>query len=225
MSVDLSKILNTGSTDSSTQSSTKTPRDRLGQADFLNLMTTQLKNQDPSKPLDSTQLFSQLAQFSTVAGIQDLQTSFSQFATAMKSNEALQATALVGHQALVSGDTGSLSQAGGISGAIDLQQDTGDLQIGIYDAGGQIIRHLDLGAQSTGSKQFSWDGIRDDGQRAAPGLYKIKANAMIDGKSTALDTSVMASVDSITFGASGQDLMVNLAGIGSVPFAQIKQVK
>src|SRR5258705_1996706 len=163
MSVDLSKILNTGKTDAATQSTTKTPRDRLGQADFFDLMTTQLKNQDPSKPLDSTQLFSQLAQFSTVAGIQDLQTSFSQFATAMKSNEALQATALVGRQALVAGDTGVLSQAGSISGVVDLQQDTGDLHIGIYDANGQLVRRLDLGAQKTGSKQFTWDGIRDDG--------------------------------------------------------------
>jgi flagellar basal-body rod modification protein FlgD len=225
MSVDLSKILNGGNTDATEQAAKKTPRDRLGQQEFFNLMTTQLKNQDPSKPLDSTQLFSQLAQFSTVAGIQDLQTSFSQLATAMRSNEALQATALVGRQVLVTSDAGALFQDGGISGVAELQHDTGDLSVGIYDGNGQLVRRLDLGAQKTGSKQFNWDGIRDDGQRAAPGLYKIKAQAMIEGKPTALDTSVMVPVESITFGAAGQDLMVNLAGIGSVSFANVKQVK
>src|SRR5699024_3114867 len=87
-------------------------RDRstsLGQADFLRLMTEQLKNQDPLKPLDNNQFLGQLAQFSTVQGIDDMQSAMGSMASVMESDQTLRAASLVGREALVAADTVQLA--------------------------------------------------------------------------------------------------------------------
>src|SRR6476619_7844041 len=81
----------------------------LGQADFLRLMTEQLKNQDPLKPLDNAQFLGQLAQFSTVQGIDSMQGAMNSMASVMENDQALRAAALVGHDALVNADSLTLA--------------------------------------------------------------------------------------------------------------------
>ncbi len=200
------------------------PSQELGQEQFLDLMIAQLKNQDPTKPLESGEFLSQMAQFSTVTGIQSLQESFSQLAASMQSNQALQASMLVGRSVLAPGDKGALDATTPLSGAVDLPASTTALTLNVYDAGGQLVRHLPLGAQSAGLVQFSWDGITDRGERAAPGTYRVRAEALTADGQTGLQTLMKTRVESVSLGRTGEGLTLNLAGLGPVALADVKQI-
>ena len=85
-----------------------------------------------------------------------------------------------------------------------------------------LVRTLGLGPQPAGPASFSWDGITDNGQQAAPGTYFIKAEAIVEGKSQAVDTYVNARVESVSVGKNG--LSLNLGSLGPVELSQIKQI-
>lgn len=197
--------------------------DRLGQAEFLKLMTTQLNNQDPMAPMENGEFYSQIAQFSTVAGIQDLQASFEQVATALYSNQALQASTLVGRDVLVSSSQAALAAGGAIKGAVDVPVATSQLAVNVYDQAGQLVRRVNLGAQSAGQVTFSWDGTKADGSAAPPGVYHIESDMLFDGKPVALETMVSTRVDSVTMGRSGDGVVLNLSGGGQTTLANIRQ--
>lgn len=197
---------------------------RLGQEEFLELMIAQLKNQDPTKPLQSGEFLSQMAQFSTVSGIQDLQTSFQQLAGSMYSNQALQASALVGRTVLVPSDKGVLPANGAMSGTVDLPAGTSDVAVEVYDAAGQLVRSIPLGPQAAGLVSFNWDGSATDGSIAGPGTYTVKARAQIDGQSYAVPTLAAARVDSVTLGGAAGGISLNLSGLGAVDLADVRQI-
>jgi flagellar basal-body rod modification protein FlgD len=194
----------------------------LGQEDFLNLMTTQLKNQDPFKPLDSGEFLGQLAQFGTVSGLAGLQKSFDGLAGSLVSGQALQAATLVGKSALVESSKALLAAGGSVDGAVDLPATTPGLHVEIRDARGQIVRHLELGAREQGLARFSWDGLSDGGVQAPAGLYSIAASYQSDNKSEAAPTLVTAPVDSVVFGADG--FTVDVRGLGEMPFKAVREI-
>ena len=195
---------------------------KLGQAEFLRLMTAQLQHQDPTKPLSNSEFLGQIAQFSTVSGIQELQGSFGQLSSALQSNQILQASSLVGRSVLVPSELGVLPNGGSLTGAVDLAASTSGLTVGIFDSKGVLVRTLGQGPQAAGQVRFSWDGSTDNGQQAAPGNYFIKAEAIVEGKSQAVDTYVNAKVESVSVGNNG--LSLNLGSLGPVELSKIKQV-
>ena len=207
-----------------TQPQSNTNNAQLSQDEFLKLMITQLNNQDPMKPMQNGEFLSQMAQFGTVSGINNLQQSFSQLATSLTSSQALQASSLVGRNVLVPGSVGVLNAGQTMQGTIKLPASTSDVVLNVYDAGGQLVRRVDLGAHSQGDMQFSWDGLTDGGAYAPPGQYTVKAEMQLDGQTVAADTALTATVDSVTLGGAGQGLTLNLAGLGSVPLSQVQQI-
>ncbi|MBI3343958.1 MAG: flagellar hook assembly protein FlgD [Gammaproteobacteria bacterium] len=197
-------------------------KSKLGQADFLELMTAQLKHQDPTKPLSNSEFLGQIAQFSTVSGIQELQGSFGQLASAMQSNQILQASSLVGRSVLAPSGQGVLPKEGGLNGAVDLASSTSKLTVGIFNSKGELVRTLELGPQPEGQARFSWDGLTDSGEQAVPGTYFIKTEAIVEGKNQAVDTYVSAKVESVSVAKNG--LSLNLGGAGPVELSKIKQI-
>ena len=198
--------------------------DDAGQADFLELLVAQLSNQDPLDPQDSGQFLTQLAQFEMVQGITDLNTSFSSFSQSMLSNQALQATSLVGRDVLVNSNIGSLHTGQNLSGYLDLPQTASAVNLKIYDGGGDLVRELRLGGKTAGEVGFNWDGLNDNGEALPPGNYRIEAEAMIDGNATAIPTSINVNVDSVTIDQQ-QGTILNLEGqIGSIPLAEVLRV-
>lgn len=225
-SLGLSGQANSSQGTSATQAaSSGTSNNTLGQQDFLNLMVAQLKNQDPSKPADSSQLLTDMAQFSTVSGIQDLQNSFATLSSSIQSDQSLQAAGLVNHSVLVPLDHGILPSGGTLSGAVDLPADASQVSVDIYGPGGNLLRQLNLGAQSKGLAAFQWDGLASDGTYSAPGTYTVQAQAMINGQSTAVNPLVAATVNSVTLAGSNGGLSVNLGSLGSVDFSQVRQIQ
>jgi len=195
----------------------------LGQEQFLSLMMTQLKNQDPFKPLDSGEFLGQLAQFGTVSGLAGLQTKFDSLASSLVSNQALQAASLVGRSALVESSRAVLGAGGAVEGAVDLPSTTGGLHVEVRDATGQVVRHIELGARQAGLVRFEWDGLTDGGERAPPGGYELKASFQSGNKSEAAGTLVTAPVDSVVFDASG--FTVDVRGLGEMPFSAVREIR
>src|SRR5450631_1436614 len=197
----------------------------LGGTNFLTLMLAQLKNQDPTSPVDSNQFLNQLASLSTVQGITQLNTSFGALSTSLVSSQALQASSLLGHQALVSSKTANLTANGSVSGAVDVPQTTSQAVVNISDSSGALVRQINLGAQSTGLANFSWDGKLQDGSQASAGQYTLSAQfAGATSGATAASTYVNGVVQSVTMGAGQTGLTLNVSGLGSVPFSGVKQI-
>lgn len=193
--------------------------------DFLNLMVTELTHQDPMKPMDNAQLATQISQFATVSGINELNNSFSELSNALHSDQALQATSLVGHDVLVPLNTGYLNSGGSISGVIGIEQPANDLVVRVTDAAGALVREISMGAQQTGEVRFNWDGLMDDGNFAPPGQYRISASAVIDDQTVSPYILMEAVVESVSIGQPGQPLLLNLAGVGAVPFNDVAEIR
>ena len=222
--IDASILSKLGISNASTAQAVESSKDKLGQKDFLKLMVAQLKNQDPLKPMENGDFLGQMAQFSSVTGLQELQASFNQLAGVMQSNQALQASALVGRSALVPGNAAVLSAGQTVSGAVDLPASTSDVALAVTDQSGKVVRLMSMGPQASGLASFQWDGKTDAGELAPAGRYKIVANAMLDGKVQAVDTLVAARVESVTLGRGGQESTLNLAGLGSLEMSKVRQI-
>ena len=206
-------------------SAAATKKTSLGQEQFLKLMTTQMTHQDPTKPMENGQFLTQIAQFGTVSGIQDLQKSFGDFANSINSSQALQATSLVGRQVSAPGTKGVLAVGGDIAGDINLTGSATSVKVAVTDATtGEVVQTMGLGSHSEGRVPFSWDGKNSNGVMANPGVYKIEASAYVDGKNTVLETDINSKVDSVTMANGTTGLKVNLTGLDSVDFSKIKQI-
>src|ERR1700720_777151 len=147
----------TGSTGSSgtTGSAPAAGGTTLGGTDFLTLMLAQLKNQDPTSPVDSNTFLTQLAQLSEVQGITSLNTSFSTLSSSLSSSQALQASSLLGHQAMVNSSTATLAAPGAaVTGAVNVPQNTSQVTLSITNSSGALVNQINLGAQSAGLANF-----------------------------------------------------------------------
>ena len=199
----------------------------LGQDQFLKLMTTQMTHQDPNNPMQNGEFLSQMAQFGTVSGIQDLQKSFADFSKSISSDQALQAASLVGRKVTVTSNQAVLAAGGDVSGTVNLTSSTPDLTVAVTNATtGELVKTLDLGNQSAGNVPFDWDGTNSAGTLASPGAYKISASAPVNGVNTMFTTDINSTVESVVMAnaTNGTGMKINLVGANSVDFGQVKQI-
>jgi len=208
------------SADSNTNSTKK--EEALGQADFLRLMTEQLQHQDPLKPMENSEFLGQLAQFSTVQGIGDLNTSVNGFSTALSSDQVLRGAQLVGHKVLVPSAKLALEDTGNVTGVV-AAPDAGTVNFDITDANGQKVKTISVQAAKAGEVAFDWDGTDANGNRMAAGSYSIAATYTdTSGADSTLSTYVQAPVESVTVGSDG--LYLNLKGLGTAPIDYVLRV-
>ena len=196
----------------------------LGQEDFLELMITQLRNQDPFKPMESGEFLGQIAQFGTVSGIQDLQNSFSDFSSRLFSSQALEAASLVGREVLVPGDT-SVHVAGEYTvGSVDLPNSVNQLDVKVYTATGQLVRTINMGAQDGGMSSFAWDGVNDEGQMMPSGVYRFEAETRNGATTTAAETFLSTQVLSVELGRNNNSMTLETRSMGSVDFSTVRRI-
>lgn len=208
-----------------TDTPVKQDRTALGQGDFLELMITQLKNQDPFKPMENGDFIAQMAQFSSVTGLEKLQSSFNQFATSMQSNQALQASAMVGREVVFPTSVLTLASTGGSSGFLELSRPEPNVRVGIVNENGELLRNIQLGNQAAGKVNFTWDGLDESGKRLPPGNYKVAALAGYSDASTSVETFASARVESVTLNQQTRGITLNLKDQGSVSFTAIKEIR
>jgi flagellar basal-body rod modification protein FlgD len=214
-------INGTGAAGSSSQTSGTKKKDQLGQNEFLQLMLAQLKNQDPFKAMDPSQFLGQLAQFGTVTGIQDMQAAFTSLSDAMRSSQVLDGASMVGRDVLVPSDTVTLHADGTVKGSIDVPKGLTGLTVNIRDSAGALVRRMTLPTDS-GNHEFTWDGLRDDGTRAAAGDYDIEAIGSLDGQSGSLEMLFSSRINSVTIDSSG--LVLNTNDLGARPLSDVRRV-
>lgn len=188
---------------------------------FMKLLITQMKNQDPLNPLDNAQVTSQLAQLSTVSGIDKLNATMGTLQESYQSSQALQATSLIGHGVLVPGSSTSLSDGRAELG-MDLPAAADSVSITIRDGSGLAVRKMDLGPQAAGTLPVAWDGKTDKGAAAANGQYSFEVSAASAGSALKATTLSYDQVGSVSTGAGGTRL--NLAGGGSAALADVREI-
>ena len=206
-----------------TDSTEKKAADELGQAEFLELMTTQLKFQDPMKPMENGDFLAQMAQFGTVSGINELNTSFSSMSTALQSNQALQASTMVGRNVLIPGNQSRLTEGGHLKSAVDLEA-SAQVIVNIKDANGQLIHRMDMGIQQAGLHSIEWNGLNGDGQPASPGLYTVNAEVRQGQKVSEGSMLTSVQVESVTLGKAGQDLTLTVSDLGDISMSQVRKI-
>ena len=205
-----------------TKSKAPTEEQDLGKDAFLQLMIAQLQNQDPLSPAKNEDFIAQLAQFSSVEGIQNINDSMQELASSFRSSQALQASSLVGRQVQVSTDTATLSSAGPVQGTIDLDTSSANIKLYIEGPDGQIVKTEELGAQERGAIDFSWDGTNESGLRVADGAYRVYASGLVDGEIADLPVAVGANVNSVTVGQNNS-MILNIEGVGAVPLSEVSR--
>ena len=186
---------------------------------FLKLLVTQMKNQDPLNPMDNAQVTTQLAQISTVSGVEKLNQTMTSMSSALLAAQSVQATGLIGHSVLASGN-GVLLQNGAAVGGVQLSQPAD--QVTIRDSSGAALKTIVMGPQDSGLRTFAWDGSTDSGGRATDGAYTIQVNAVQSGKQVNADALGVGQVQSVSLGAN--ELQLNTIGLGAIAFSQIKQI-
>jgi flagellar basal-body rod modification protein FlgD len=196
---------------------------KLGINDFIALMTTQMKYQDPTNPQDSSAFVAQLAQFSSVSGIQEMNTSISSLLDQMRSAQAVNATSLVGHGVLAQADTAQLGDGESLSGEVVTPTGASSITMVATDASGAIVRQFSIPATS-GTSTFTWDGKDDAGKAIAAGTYKLKAIASVYGTSTQVATAFNSKVDSVTIDPTDNSMTLNTANLGPIELADIRRV-
>ena len=188
---------------------------------FLNLLVAQMKNQDPLNPLDNAQVTSQMAQLSTVQGIEKMNASLQALSAGMGSNQVAQAASLIGHGVLVPGD--KLSPAEGENAfGFDLTLPADKVTVSITDAAGRPIRNIDLGSKQSGVNVLAWDGLTESGTAAPSGQYSFTVNALQGGQKVGATALNLGMVSSVSQGSQGVQL--NLGSSGSAGYADIRQI-
>jgi flagellar basal-body rod modification protein FlgD len=188
---------------------------------FLKLLTTQLQNQDPLNPMDNAELTSQLAQISTVEGIEKLNTTLEKMMASTTEGEVMQAAGMVGKSVMVAGSQMELTDAGAVSG-VQLDAFADKVKATVKDANGLVIRTLDLGQLKPGIHNFAWDGKTDAGVQATNGTYTISTAATASGEKVSATSLELARVESVTRTASGTSIEVGR--FGQLSMNDIKQI-
>ena len=202
-----------------------TKKSALGQEDFLKLMTAQLSNQDPFAPQSNDQMIAQMAQFSTVTGITQLNSTMTGIQSTIADNRIATAANFVGKTVLVPGNVALADDAGAISGAVDLPSDATGLTVQITKENGELVKSIDLGANSSGLVGFEWDGRDAAGNKIGDTRYHVKATMTAAGKQAAAATDVFAPITQATVGTSTADQDFTVSGLGKVKLADIKSFK
>jgi flagellar basal-body rod modification protein FlgD len=190
------------------------------QDSFLKLLVTQLQNQDPLNPMDNAQITSQLAQISTVTGVNNLNTTLQQLVTNDSTNQMLSATNMIGHNVLVPGSATTLNQGQAVFG-VNLPGAADNVQVTIKDANGNTVHSMSLGSQPAGVLALSWDGTTDSGAAAAPGNYTFSVTATQGSTAVAATTLSSATVQGVVQTATGPQL--DLGVLGKVAVSAVAQ--
>ncbi len=186
---------------------------QINESDFLQLITTQLQNQNPLQPTDPSQFLGQLEGLSEVSSLQSMQ-------SAMSSSQVTSGASLLGHSILAPGSTASLASGGAIAGAVNAPAGATSLTVSIANSSGAPVTSFQVTPSGSGMTAFSWNGATSVGTTAPAGQYTISVNATVNGASQAVAPMVVSQVQSVTIDPATQQLDLNTTG-GTVPLSTV----
>lgn len=207
-----------------TETTTTSKNDTLGQEEFLELMTAQLQYQDPLEPMENGDFIGQMASFGTVSGIGDLNEAFSSMSAAFQSNQALQASTMVGRQVLVESNVGAFNNEGVLEASVELDLPATNVIVTISDSSGQIVDRQELGAQSAGLVDYEWNGTGTNGEEYSSGAFQVSAEIQRGNDTSSGVTLTSVQVESVTLGQGGQDLTLSVTNLGDISMSQVRKI-
>ncbi|MBB5698340.1 flagellar hook assembly protein FlgD [Sphingomonas yantingensis] len=213
-------INRTGTTDVKTI--TRADQQKMGQDDFLQLMTAQLKNQDPFSPVDNTQMVAQMAQFSSLAGITEMSSTLKAIADKLGGTTMGDALGWAGKTVLTEGSVAFPRATGGLEGGVELDKPASDVTVTISDMNGGVLKTISLGAQKAGTANFDWDGKTEAGDAAGNGPFKVSVAASDGAAPVTARGLVWSPVASVSL--SNGEPMLTLPGIGQIKTSAVRSV-
>jgi flagellar basal-body rod modification protein FlgD len=194
----------------------------MDQNDFLKLMTTQLTTQDPFNPVDNTQMVAQMAQFSQVAGIAQMNQSLQTIAASLGGSRLSDAASWIGHSMLVSSDIATPLRDGSYAGQFTLADPADQVSVNFVDGSGAVVHSETLGAQAAGDMSFAWDGKNEAGETVANGPLRLVVTATRNGQSSNAPTATWTAIGGIQSPSSGGESRL-VTGLGLLePSAAIR---
>ncbi|MBB5392909.1 MULTISPECIES: flagellar hook assembly protein FlgD [unclassified Herbaspirillum] len=202
---------------------------------FLTLLIAQMKNQDPSNPMDNSQLTTQMAQLSTVSGISQLNTTLSTLMGNLSSSQALQSANMIGHSVLAPGNSiqltsdttkaedGTETTTQKAVFGVQLDSTASSVIVTVKDSTGAVVRTMDLGPQAAGTMPVIWDGTNDVGSKAADGNYTFTVTAANNGVGVNATALAFGTVASVTTAADGS-IKLNVSNIGTIKPTDVVQI-
>jgi flagellar basal-body rod modification protein FlgD len=188
---------------------------------FLKLLVTQMKNQDPLNPMDNAQVTSQMAQLSTVSGIDKLNATLKALSGSMTASHSLQAASMIGHVVMVPGNKMEL-KGGKAAAALDLEQSADSVAVQIRDAAGNVVRNMNLGSQAGGVVKIQWDGLSDANDALPDGSYQFSASAYLGDTKSSINGLSYGLVNGVVKKTEGSNL--NVEQLGEVGMDTVKEI-
>lgn len=207
----------------STVKGTSKDASEMTSADFIKLMTAQMKNQDPFEPMDNSQMVAQMAQFSTLSSQTEMASTLKSIATKLGAASTADALGFVGKTVLTEGKVAYPRSDGGFAGAVDLDAAATAVHLTIANANGEVVRTVNLGARAAGQLDYDWDGTNEAGEPVAGGPFSVSAIAKDGTKTVASRTLVWAPVTSVSM-PSGSDPVLTLPGVGQVKSTAVRAI-
>ena len=201
----------------------KTSED-MGKQDFLTLFTAQLQNQNPLEPVKNEAFVAQLAQFSQLEALTNMQTSLDTFVTSMSGERMLNSASLIGKKVAVSDAATLLTSGNTMDASIDLPMGASGVQINVHDSQGRLVQELIAGPQLPGTTAVTWNG-KDASENPVPtGLYRLSAVAVVNGKTKPVPVSTLSTVRAISSNPGDGSVSVELDGGKTLLLSDVKRV-
>ncbi len=225
IAVNLNDPTNTGVSATSTKTSTGAASGNSAadlQSSFLTLLVAQLKNQDPTNPMENNELTTQLAQINTVSGIEKLNTTLGSISGQINNNQSLQATSLIDRGVMIPGTSVLAGKSTTTPFGVELQQAADKVTATVTDKSGKVIRTLDIGALTAGVHTFSWDGLTTEGTAAPDGAYNVSIAASNGSTQLVAQPLQFALVQGVTRGSNGS--LLDLGTYGTTTLDEVRQI-
>ncbi|MDF2784127.1 MAG: flgD [Pantoea eucrina] len=192
------------------------------QNQFLNMLVTQMQNQDPTNPMDNSQLTTQLAQINTLSGIEKLNTTLGSISGQISTSQSLQSSTLIGHGVMVKGDQVLVGKGTTTPFGVELGTASTGTSVTVKDANGNVVRNIDLGGLTAGVHTFSWDGKLDDGSVAPDGKYSVALAASNGSTQLVAQPLNYAYVNGVS--TVNNTAKLDLGTMGSATLDEIRQI-
>jgi len=188
---------------------------------FLTLLITQLRNQNPLSPMENAEMTSQLAQMSTVSGIERLNATLSLLVDSFGDTQAIQASTMIGKNVLIDGNNLSLVDGVAFGGA-NLAVAADSVKITIMDSGGNVLQTQELGPQEAGHVLFMWNGQNTVGEEVPDGGYRFTVEATRGNSTVNVSPLQVGMVSALV--RSGNTFLLDLGVLGTIDFRQVQKI-
>ncbi len=197
----------------------------LSQEDFFALITQQLAQQDPFKPSDNSDMVAQMVSMSTTESLGKMTKSFEQLREVMTSNQALQASSLIGRHVLLPTNKVDLVADEPASAVTVLgNRQVSNLRVTIEDEKGAVVKVINFQGLQSNNVDVTWDGTNTQGNPVAPGKYTMKAEGLYRGQGVDFPLVTRGVVESVTLGTTDTPSAIRVRGLGGFQLKDILEV-